>query len=89
MSVKIVSFDLKKPWQYYKDLIKAIEAYDCAKMTNSFWYINTQENCEDVFRNLEIYVEIDDRLLVQDLNEREMTGQNLLSTEERLQSLFK
>jgi hypothetical protein len=58
-------------------------------MTESFWFINTEENCETVFRNLEIFLDMNDRLLIQDLDEREMTGKNLLSSEEKLHELFK
>jgi hypothetical protein len=89
MSVKIVTCDLAKPKYYYKDFIHAINTYKNVKITESFWFISTEENCEDVFRNLEIFLDKTDRLLIQDLNENEITGMNLLSTESELQSLFK
>ncbi len=88
MSVKIVSCDLKGPRQYYRSLISAIEAYENVKMTDSFWFLNTEEDCDYIYKNLEIYLEKDDRLLIQDLKGEEIVGSNLLSTEEQLQTLF-
>jgi hypothetical protein len=89
MSVKIVTYDLRKQWQDYRDFINAIKAYDSVKMTDSFWYVNTEDDCENIYRNLEIYMEKDDRLLIQDLKGEVIVGNNLLSSEEKLQSLFK
>lgn len=89
MSVKIVTFDPGRPKFYYKDLIKAIERYKSVRITEWLWFINTGETCEDVFRNLEIFVDINDRLLIQDLNEKEISGMNLLATQEEMESVFK
>lgn len=89
MSVKIVTYDPSKPKFYYKDLIKAIDRYKSVRITESLWFINTDENCESVFRNLEIFVDINDRLLIQDLNEKEISGMNLLASQEEMESVFK
>lgn len=88
MSVKIVTYDPSKPKHYYKDLIKAINGYKNVRITESLWFINTEENCENVFRNLEIFVDIGDRLLIQDLAEKEISGMNLLATQEDMQDIF-
>ncbi len=88
MSVKIVAYDLTKPKYYYKDLINAIGKYKNARITDSLWFINTEENCQDVFRNLEIYVDLSDRLFIHDISEKEVSCVNLLSTREEFQSLF-
>jgi hypothetical protein len=88
MSVKIVAYDLKKQWHDYKDFINAIKTYKNAKMTDSFWFISTEEDCEGIFRNLEIFLEKDDRLLVQDIKGEVIVGNNLLSTKEELEALF-
>lgn len=89
MSVKIVTYELKKPWLYYQDFVRAIKTYEHAKMTEMFWFINTEEDCENIYRNLEIFLNEGDRLLVQDLTGEVIVGNNLLSTTEELQSLFK
>ncbi len=89
MSIKIVSCDLKGPRHYYRSLINAIEMYENVKMTDSFWFVNTEEDCDYIYKNLEIYLNDGDRLLIQDLKGEELVGSNLLSTEEQLQNLFK
>lgn len=89
MSVKIVTYDPGMPKYYYKDLKKAIDRYKSVRITESLWFINTDETCEDVLRNLEIFVDINDRLLIQDLNEKEISGMNLLATQEEVESVFK
>jgi hypothetical protein len=89
MSVKIISCDLKGPRQYYRSFVNAVEAYENVRMTDCFWFLNTEEDCEYIFKNLEIYLDKDDRLLIQDLKGEEIIGSNLLSDEEQLKTLFK
>ena len=49
MTSMIIEYDLRAPGRNYDDLYKAIKAYGVwARITESTWFIKTNENCAQV-----------------------------------------
>jgi uncharacterized protein YcgL (UPF0745 family) len=88
MSVKIITYDLRKPGRNYDDLIEAIRLYKNAKLTESFWFINTDDDIKTVYDNLNSYTDKNDRLLILNLEDSQIMGKNLISTEKNIKDLF-
>lgn len=65
MSVFLVSYDLNKQGQDYKNLINAIQTYDgyisCLK---SQWLIATTKSCDDVCNHLKSKIDKNDSLFI-------------------------
>lgn len=70
MSVKIISYDLRKPGQNYEDLIVAINNYDCCKINKSDWLIRTYASCKVVRDELMEYIDSNDTLFVAELSNK-------------------
>lgn len=68
MTVKFVSYDLKKPGQDYESLIIAINAYNCCKINKSDWLISTSDDCVEVRDYLKQFIDTNDTLFVAELS---------------------
>ena len=65
MTPMIVEYDLCSPGQDYEELYKAIKSYPiCAPITESTWYIKTNETCVQVRDKLKAHVDKNDRIFV-------------------------
>lgn len=71
MSIKFVSYDLKKPGQDYESLIDAIKAYSSyCKINKSDWLINTSDSCKTIRDYLKKFIDTNDILFVAELSEK-------------------
>lgn len=69
MSIKMISYDLRKPDQNYPDLIAAIKAYKVyCKINKSDWLVSTADSCSEIRNNLKKYVDSNDTLFVTELS---------------------
>ncbi len=68
MSSKIVEYDLCSPGRNYDDLYATIKSYSAwAHVTESTWFIKTQDSCATVRDNLAKHMDNNDRLFVAEL----------------------
>lgn len=68
MSSKIIEYDLRQPGRDYDALYKAIKSYDkWAHITESTWFIKTDDTCVQVRDNLVAVMDANDRLFVGEL----------------------
>ena len=68
MSVLLVTYDLNKPGQDYKDLLKLVKSYAHARLSESSYAIITDKSADTVFEELKKYIDKNDNLLVINLN---------------------
>ena len=69
MSSKIIEYDLKQPGRDYEALYAAIKSYGTwAHVTESTWFIKTNESCVQVRDNLLKQMDSNDRLFVGELS---------------------
>lgn len=69
MSSKIVEYDLRQPGRDYDALYNAIKGYGTwAHVTESTWFIKTDETCVQVRDNLMELIDSNDRLFVGELS---------------------
>lgn len=65
MTSMIIEYDLRAPGRNYDDLYKAIKAYGVwARITESTWFIKTNENCAQVRDKLLKHMDGNDRIFV-------------------------
>ena len=65
MSSKIISYDLCAPGRNYDELYKAIKSYGTwAHITESTWFIKTDETCVQVRNKLMTHMDKNDRIFV-------------------------
>ena len=65
MASMIVEYDLCSPGRDYEELYKAIKSYPIyAPITESTWYIKTDETCVQVRDKLKAHVDKNDRIFV-------------------------
>lgn len=67
MSVKVVSYDLRKPEtsEDYKKLISHLKSYYFwAKPLESFWLLETSKSCAEVRDEIKKYVDENDKVFV-------------------------
>lgn len=65
MTSMIIEYDLRAPGRNYDDLYKAIKAYGVwAHITESTWFIKTNENCAQVRDKLLKHMDSNDRIFV-------------------------
>lgn len=65
MSSKIIEYDLQKPGRDYDALYEAIKSYGTwAHVTESTWFIKTEDSCAQVRDKLKQVVDSNDRLFV-------------------------
>lgn len=69
MSSKIVEYDLRQPGRDYDALYNAIKGYGTwAHVTESTWFIKTDETCVQVRDKLMELIDSNDRLFVGELS---------------------
>lgn len=65
MTSMIIEYDLCSPGRNYDELYKAIKAYGTwAHITESTWFIKTNNTCVEVRDNLLAHMDSNDRLFV-------------------------
>ena len=65
MTSMIVEYDLCSPRRDYEELYKVIQSYYiCAPITESTWFIKTDETCVQVRDKLNAHVDKNDRIFV-------------------------
>lgn len=65
MTSMIIEYDLRAPGRNYDDLYKAIKAYGVwAHITESTWFVKTNENCAQVRDKLLAHMDSNDRIFV-------------------------
>lgn len=65
MTSMIIEYDLRAPSRNYDDLYKAIKAYGVwAHITESTWFIKTNESCAQVRDKLLKHMDSNDRIFV-------------------------
>jgi len=65
MNSMIIEYDLCSPGRNYDELYKAIKAYGTwAHITESAWFIKTNNTCVEVRDNLLAHMDSNDRLFV-------------------------
>ena len=68
MSSKIIEYDLRQPGRNYDELYDAIKEYSTwAHITESTWFINTDETCVQVRDKLMKLMDNNDSLFVGEL----------------------
>lgn len=68
MSSKIIEYDLRQPGRDYNVLYEAIKSYGkWARITESTWFIKTDDTCVQVRDNLAAMMDANDRLFVGEL----------------------
>lgn len=84
MSSKIIEYDLKKPGRDYESLYEAIKAYPVrAHITESTWFVKTDDTCVQVRDALKEKVDSNDRIFVATLT-GEAAWSNLICKSEYL-----
>lgn len=69
MSSKIIEYDLRQPGRDYDALYNAIKSYSAwAHVTESTWFIKTNETCVQVRDKLLALMDDNDRLFVGELS---------------------
>lgn len=69
MSSKIIEYDLRQPGRDYDAVYEAIKGYGTwAKITESTWFIKTNETCAQVRNKLMKLMDDNDRLFVGELS---------------------
>jgi hypothetical protein len=65
MTSIIIEYDLRSPGRNYDELYKAIKSYRVyAPITESTWFIKTDETCVQVRDKLMAYMDKNDRIFV-------------------------
>lgn len=65
MTSMIVEYDLCSPGRNYDELYKAIKSYGVwARVTESTWFIKTNDTCVQVRDKLSAHMDANDRLFV-------------------------
>lgn len=65
MTSMIIEYDLRSPGRNYDSLYKAIKAYGVwAHITESTWFIKTNESCAQVRDKLLTHMDSNDRIFV-------------------------
>ena len=63
--IYLISYDLRKPGQDYKDLHNAIKSYgNWAKPLESVWLIDTNQRAAQIYDRLRPHIDDNDYLLV-------------------------
>lgn len=70
MTIKIISYDLRKPEQDYESLIDAIKSYRAyCKINKSDWLISTADSCRSIRDYLKKFIDSNDTLFVAELSQ--------------------
>lgn len=64
MSTLLVTYDLKKPGQDYKDFLELIRKYPYARLSESSYAISTYESPKNVYEKLVSHMDKNDQLYV-------------------------
>ena len=68
MASKVITYDLCSPGRNYDDLYKAIKSYGTwAHITESTWFVKTDDSCAQIRDNLLSHIDSNDRLFVGEL----------------------
>ncbi len=71
MSIKMISYDLRKPDQNYDALIDAIKSYGTyCKINKSDWLVQTSDKCSDIRDYLKKFIDSNDTLFVAELSDK-------------------
>ncbi len=65
MASMIITYDLRSPGRNYDDLYKAIKSYGgWARITESSWFVKTNDTCKQVYDKLNAQIDNNDRVFV-------------------------
>lgn len=68
MASKVITYDLCSPGRNYDDLYNAIKSYGTwAHITESTWFVKTDDSCAQIRDNLLSHIDSNDRLFVGEL----------------------
>ena len=68
MTSMIIKYDLRAPGRNYDELHKALRAYSAwARITESTWFVRTNESCAQVRDKLLTHMDGNDRIFVAEL----------------------
>lgn len=64
IKIYIVTYDLNKPGQDYKELYKAIESYKSIRAMDSTWFIKSSKTAQQISDDLLKHIDENDYLFV-------------------------
>ena len=65
MTPMIITYDLRSPGRNYDGLYKAIKSYGVwAHITESSWFVKTNDTCSQVYNKLNAQIDNNDRVFV-------------------------
>lgn len=64
MKIYLISYDLSKPEQNYKNLINEIEKFDCLHIQKSVWLVDSNFESKQIYSMLKALVDLDDKLFI-------------------------
>ena len=64
MAILLVTYDLNKPGQDYKDFIEAFKKYEWARLSESSYAIETTKSPETIYNELVPHIDKDDRVYI-------------------------
>ena len=67
MAIRLITYDLKKPGQDYKDFLKTIKEYDWARLSESSYAVDTFETPTTIYNKLRPFMDNNDYLMVMTL----------------------
>jgi hypothetical protein len=87
MARYLVTYDLCAPGRNYDELIKEINTFPAAKITESSWAIISQLNVKQIAARLTFHMDASDRLFVADLGGM-VAWNNVLAPNEKIRAMF-
>jgi len=76
MAIRLITYDLRKPGQDYKDFLKTVKEYSWARLSESSYAVDTSETPKTIYEKLRPYMDENDYLMVMTLTTPYM-GYNL------------
>lgn len=70
MTIYVVTYDLKKPGQNYKDLYDALDEMGAHRALESFWLVNVANTAKELHDYLKERVDGNDRIWVSELTKK-------------------
>jgi hypothetical protein len=64
MTSLLVTYDLKKPGQDYKEFYDVIKSYSWARLSESSYAIDTEESPKTVYDKLSPYIDVNDQVFI-------------------------
>jgi hypothetical protein len=87
MALYWIGYDLDKPGQKYQELIARLTALGATKILLSDWLLPNDAGPDDIRKDLERFLDINDRILVSEVR-RNAAWRNLLLSDQAVLNLF-